>query len=153
MTPTAIAMLGEARAFVLRLTEGLAPERLTAIPPGWNNNLLWHLGHLAVSQQLLHNGLAGLPLEVPDAALARFRKGTSPRDWDATPDVAEVRRWLAELPARLAADYAAGRFRSFRRYETSTGIVLHDIEEAIAFNNVHEGMHAGQVIALLRLTA
>lgn len=155
--PAAIPMLREVRAYVLRLTDGLGADRLTATPPGWNNHALWHLGHLAVTQQLLHYGRAGLPLGVPDAAVARFRKGTSPRAWEGTQDVdadvAEVRRWLSALPERLAGDYAAGRFAGYQPYETSTGIVLRDIDDALAFNNVHEGMHVGQVLALLRLTA
>ena len=33
-------------------------------------------------------------------------------------------------------------------YETSFGYTLHGVEEAILFNNTHEGMHIGTILAL-----
>ena len=92
----------------------------------------------------------GLPLHVPDAWLGWFRKGTSPADWTATPDRQSVLHALTDLPARLAADYEAGVFTAFQPYETSTGITLHTLADALAFNNIHEGMHVGTILALRR---
>ena len=37
-------------------------------------------------------------------------------------------------------------------YETSTGFVLDSIETAIAFNNLHEGIHLGVIMALTKVS-
>jgi hypothetical protein len=145
-----IETLREIRGFILRLVEGLSPEQVEAQPPGASNNVLWNLGHLAVTQQLLHYKLSGLPMYLPDEVVAGFRKGTSPADWNGAPPAGmdQIRKWLVELPERLAEDHAAGRFESFHEYPTSTGITLHSLDEAVAFNNFHEGIHAGFVMRL-----
>jgi hypothetical protein len=69
--PTGVAVLAETRGFIRRLTDDLSGDALRAIPDGWNNNVLWHLGHLVVTQQLLHYGLTGLPLYVEEDLVAR----------------------------------------------------------------------------------
>jgi hypothetical protein len=61
-----IETLREIRGFILRLVDGLSPEQLEAVPPGASNSILWNLGHLAVTQQLLHYKLSGLPMYLPD---------------------------------------------------------------------------------------
>ena len=43
---------------------------------------------------------------------------------------------------------SAGVFSNFTPYTTSYGYTLTCIEDAIHFNNTHEGMHLGVVIAL-----
>jgi hypothetical protein len=145
-----IETLREIRGFILRLVDGLSPEQLEAVPPGASNSILWNLGHLAVTQQLLHYKLSGLPMYLPDEVVDGFRKGTSPADWNGAPPagIGQVREWLVELPERLAEDHAAGRFESFQEYPTSTGITLHSLDEALAFNNFHEGLHGGFIMRL-----
>lgn len=145
-----IETLREIRGFVRRLTDDLSEEQLLAQPPGASNNVLWNLGHLAVTQQLLHYKLSGLPMYLSDEVVDAFRKGTSPADWNGAPPAGsgEIREWLVELPERLAEDHAAGRFGDFQEYPTSTGITLRTLEGAIAFNNFHEGLHAGFVMRL-----
>lgn len=145
-----IDTLREIRGFVLRLTDDLSDEQLSTVPPGASNNALWNLGHLAVTQQLLHYALSDLPMYLSDEVVAGFRKGSSPADWAGGPPAAigEIREWLIELPERLAEDHAAGRFETFREYPTSTGITLHDLDQALAFNNFHEGIHVGILLRL-----
>ena len=142
--------LRQSRTFALTIADGLSMADLVRIPAGWRNNVLWHLGHLAVTLPLLTRGLAGLDLQVPPDLVAGCRKGSSPAEWAAPPDLGQIRRLLTEQPDALRADYAAGRFASFRSYTTSTGAVLDGVETAVHFNNVHEGIHVGQLLLLRR---
>ena len=142
--------LRQSRTFALAIADGLSDADRLRIPDGWRNNALWHLGHLAVTLPLLTRGLAGVDLQVPPDLLAGCRKGSSPADWGAPPDFGLVRQLLIAQPDQLLADYAAGRFASFKPYTTSTGAVLDGIEAAVHFNNVHEGIHVGQLLLLRR---
>jgi hypothetical protein len=131
--------------------EPLSGEERRRIPRGFNNNILWNLGHVVVSQQLLHYGQAGLPLLVSNATRDQFRRGTSPADWTDEPDDQILLQMAVELPGRLRADYLAGRFKDYSPYTTLSGIVLPDIESAISFNNYHEGLHMGVIRAMKKL--
>lgn len=147
---TAVSLLQQTRPLFLRLVEGLSHDDLLTVPEGFSNNILWNLGHVVVTQQLLHYGLSGLPLNVPDELVAQCRKGTSPADWDTPPDLAEIQHLLMELPRQLEVDLEAGRFTTFRPYMTSVGVELADLETALAFNQYHEGLHTGSILALRR---
>lgn len=146
-------MLRQTRALLGRTIADLTEDQLLHVPSGFRNNILWNVGHVIVAQQALHYRLAGREMYISDAFARCFGRGTSPQDWASTPDVDEVRRLLVALPDRLLEDYRAGGFEGFRPYATSTGPVLQDIEDAIAFNNFHEGLHTGVVMSLKKLVA
>ena len=50
----------------------------------------------------------------------------------------------------VAEDYKAGIFKDYNSYTVSTGSTLTTVEEAITFNNFHEGIHFGSILALRR---
>lgn len=145
---TSAQLLQQTRPLLLRLTDGMSDAQLLAVPPGFSNNILWNLGHLVVTQQLLHYALSGLPMYVSDELVAQCRKGTSPAGWDRPPDADEIRSLLVDLPDRLVADLEAERFTTFRPYETSVGVTLPDLETALDFNLFHEGLHTGTILSL-----
>ena len=45
-------------------------------------------------------------------------------------------------------DYDAGCFTSYNSYTVSTKSTLTNVEEAIEFNNFHEGIHLGYILAM-----
>ena len=144
----AINHLKQYRQLFLKVTSDLSPEQMLEIPPERSNNILWNVGHVMVTQQLLHYALSGNPMLVPDATVAVLRKGTSPADWDTPPEFAEIRRLLVELPEKLETDHAAGLFQEYRPYSTSAGVDLNSIEDSLEFNNFHEGLHLGVILSI-----
>lgn len=149
--PAALASLGPARNVLRRSLDGLTTKQLLTVPDGHRNHLFWNVGHLVVTQQILTYKLSGLPLNVSDDLVAHFAKGTSPLDWTTTPDADEVFRFFDTLPAQTVADYEAGRFTSFSPYQTATGPFLATLDDALAFNLFHEGLHTGVASAMRRL--
>jgi hypothetical protein len=139
------------RQLYLQLTDGLTTEQLLKVPQGHRNNILWNLGHVVVSQQLLHYALAGRPMYVSEEWVGMFRKGTSPAGWSTPPDLAQIRKLAIDLPERIEADYASGRHADYNTYTTSAGVTLETIEDALEFNNFHEGLHLGVVMSLCKL--
>ncbi|UCC50224.1 MAG: hypothetical protein JSV68_14035 [Anaerolineaceae bacterium] len=101
-----------------------------------------------MTQQALHYRLSGLPMATTKEDVAMFKTGSSPADWSHEPDTGRLLILLSDLPQKLCDDYEAGLFGGFRPYKTFTGIVLETFEDALAFNNFHEGLHLGTILAL-----
>ena len=144
--------LASTRRHVLDVLAPLTLAQVNRIPEGFNNNLVWNAAHCFVTQVLLTEGLSGLPVDdLPANFLATYRKGGRPtRDVDAE-ELAFVRRCLAEGPERLRGVLAAADRSAFRPYATSYGVELTRLGEAVRFNNVHEAMHYGVMLAQRRL--
>ena len=143
----AIRQMKKIRELVNNLVTGLEKEQLFQVPDGFRNHIAWNTGHLIVTQQIIHYGLSGLDPLIPQELLDLYRKGTDAAAGDEQSFDA-VLPFLESAPLQLQEDYDAGAFETFTTYETSTGIVLHHINEAILFNNTHEGIHLGYMMAM-----
>lgn len=144
-------ILRKARELVLTEIEDLSLEELHKIPAGFKNNIAWNAAHLVVTQQLIHYGLSGLPMLVSENLIAGYRKGTAPTNEFSKGEWEEVKSLLMSLPDRLEADYNSGIFKNYQTYPTSTGYILSSIENAIPFNNIHEGMHYGIIRSIKKM--
>lgn len=136
-------VLRKSRELVFKELEGLSLEQIHKIPEGFKNNIAWNVAHLVVTQQLLHYTLSGLNPLCTDELIAEHRKGTSPTKTFTADEFEEVKELLVGLPNTLEEDFNAGIFKEYKEYPTSTGFVLTSIQNAIAFNNFHEGVHYG----------
>ncbi len=130
--------------------EGLSEEQLFHIPSGFNNNIAWNLGHLAVTQQMLTYQLSGLPLPLDESYVKLFGKDSSPGQWTSRPDMAAFLPQLTEQAERFVADLERGLFKEFHPYMTMLKVELGTLPEAIRFNQMHEGLHLGYAMALRR---
>ncbi len=148
---TQFEVLKKSRELVIHLIQGLTKEQLHKIPEGYNNNIAWNVAHLVVTQQLLHYKLSGLSCLVPDDLIDKYRKGTKPTEVFEDEAWEEVLDLLLGLPDTLKEDFEAGVFKEYISYKTSTGYVLNSFERAVCFNNLHEGIHIGVIMALRKL--
>ncbi|WBX76509.1 DinB family protein [Tenacibaculum ovolyticum] len=148
---TQFEILKKSRELILKKIENLSIEQLHLIPDGFKNNIAWNVAHLVVTQQLLHYKLSGLNCLASDELIEGYKKGTLPTDIFSEEEFEEVKELLIGLPDTLKEDYEAGIFTEFTTYETSLGFVLDSVETAIAFNNLHEGIHLGTIMALTKL--
>lgn len=140
------------RQLLHSLMEKLTPDQLNKIPEGFNNNILWNIGHSIATQQLLVYGLSEEDIKVPTHIIDRYRKGTKPEGKATIEEIEEIKSLLFTTITQLEKDYNDGIFKTFKTYTLSTsGGTLHKVEEAIAFNNFHEGLHLGYAMALLKV--
>ena len=144
-------ILKKSRALVLKKVDNLSIEQLHKIPEGFKNNIAWNVAHLVVTQQLLNYKLSGLNCLASDELIETYKKGTLPTETFSEEEFEEVKELLVGLPDTLQEDYEAGIFTEFNAYETSLGFTLDSIETAISFNNLHEGIHLGTIMALVKL--
>ena len=147
-----INMFIQGRGLIQSALDGVSEEAYLMIPEGFDNNIAWNLGHIIVTQQALIYRLSGLPTVTTEEEIAMFRTGSSPADWSQEPDIGRLLLLLVEAPEKLQQDYEAGLFAAFHPYTTSSGISMKSIEDALAFNNFHEGLHLGSILALRDFT-
>jgi hypothetical protein len=147
-TETLIPALAAVRQLTQDLVSDLTADEWTRIPPGYRNNLLWNLGHVTWAQQGLCYRLAGVEPRLPQHYKNWFSKGKEPATWADTPDPEEIKAAHGNAWKDLEKDLANGHFGTFSPYTTGVGVHLATHAEAIAFNNVHEGIHLGIMIRL-----
>ena len=132
----------------LKAIDGLTLEQLNTIPKGFNNNIIWNITHVVVTQQLLCYGLTGNRIRLSEQIITDYRKGSKPKGPVTQTEVDQTISWLTDSIDWVKEDYEMGIFKEYKHYPTSYGFVLNSIEDAITFNNIHEGMHLGWVGAI-----
>lgn len=124
-------------------------SKATVTPTGYNNSLLWNAAHCAVTMQLLVYKLSGNNMSVSDELINLYRKGTKALEKDVT-SISSIKELLLSSVTQLQADYDKGLFTSYSEYPTSYGITLNSVEDAILFNNSHEALHFGYMMAMCK---
>ena len=121
---------------------------LNKIPAGFNNNIIWNIAHVIATQQVLVYILSGVKPRVSSEFIEMYRKGTKPERDISQEELVEICELLSISIDHTATDYVAGVFNEFKEYTVSTGSTLNNVDDALAFNNFHEGIHLGSVLAL-----
>jgi hypothetical protein len=123
-------------------------DELNKIPDGFSNNLIWNIAHVIVTQQLLVYGNSQLPMLVSDEMVAKYRKGTKAEHIVNQDELNEIKGLLFSTLENTQNDYNHGRFKNYTEYTVSTKSILTNVEQALEFNNFHEGLHLGYILAL-----
>ena len=125
-------------------------DELNKIPDGFSNNLIWNIAHVVVTQQLLVCRNSQLPMLVSDEMVAKYRKGTKAEQKVTQEEVNEIKTLLFSTLEKTQNDYYNGLFKNYTEYTVSTKSTLTNVEQALEFNNFHEGIHLGYILALKR---
>ncbi|MDR7209593.1 DinB family protein [Flavobacterium piscis] len=136
------------RNIILKILENHSLEQLNKIPEGYNNNIIWNIGHIIASQQALVYKLSGLSTMVSDEFMNKYKKGTKPEDIVSQTEIDEIKTLLEVTFLQTAEDFIHNIFTNYTKYTTSMGITLRNVEEAINFNNYHEGIHTGIIMSI-----
>ena len=123
-------------------------EQLNTTPDGFNNNLIWNIAHVIVAQQRLVYAVSGLDMNIPNELLQRFKPGTKPTTFIEKEELDYFKDLLISLTDKTIKDYEAGRFAAYTPFTTGTGFHLASVEDAIVFNNYHEGLHLGYMMCI-----
>ena len=123
-------------------------DELNKIPDGFSNNLIWNIAHVVVTQQLLVYGNSQLRMLVSDEMVAKYRKGTKAEQKVTQEEVNEIKTLLFSTLEKTQNDYYNGLFKNYTEYTVSTKSTLTNVEQALEFNNFHEGIHLGYILAL-----
>lgn len=147
----ALEVLPKTRHFFNRLIEKTSVEDLNRIPKGFNNNIIWNIGHIVVTEQLLVYRLSGLSPLVSETLIEKYKKGTEPKGDVTKSEIDEIKSLLFSTIEKTTEDYKNKVFKDYQEYTVSTtGNTLSNVDDALDFVHFHEGMHFGYVLAQLR---
>lgn len=138
----------KSREILLQFLENYTPEQLNKIPVGFNNNLIWNIAHIVVVQQMLVYNLSGLSMMVSAEMIDKYKRGTKPEADVTLTEIEALKTLLRETIAKTQRDYTDGVFSTYQPFTTMTGFQIHSVEDAINFNNYHEGVHTGAMMAI-----
>lgn len=147
-----IDVIRTARRNFLKLIDGLSLDELNKVPVGFNNNLMWHLGHLIASQQLLCYQYSNLTPHIDENYIASYRNGTRPQGYVEQAEFDWFKSQLLTLIDQLEADKQAGIFTEYNAYVSpSYGIAINNLDDVLKYICFHEGIHFGYAMVLKRV--
>lgn len=146
-----LSLLTQTRKNLLEEVNACSLEQLFSIPEKFNNNIIWNIGHLIATFDILIYASSNTQSKIDSSITDSFKKGTFPSQ-EIDKSLAE--KLVAEFTSsveNLKQDYKNQIFGSYTERVTSYGVKLSSVEDAISFCNLHESMHYGQIKMLRRL--
>ncbi|MGZ3764272.1 MAG: DinB family protein [Mucilaginibacter sp.] len=146
-----IEIIRKTRTFLLEQLKELTADQLNKVPEGFNNNIIWNLGHMIAAQQGICYKRADLTAVISDDFWEKFRSGSKPEGLVSTAEIEDIKQLFFTSLDQLEADYGNHIFAGYAPWMTRYNVELASIDEAINFLQFHEGLHLGYVMALKRL--
>ena len=146
-----IESLKRTRENLLNFINDLTTDQLNEIPAGFNNNIIWNLGHLLASQQGICYTRAGLDKKIKEQYFTDYKPETKPQGYVDSLVLDELKKLFLSLIELFELDFNNNQFSSYPTWTTRYGMVITNIDEAITFVLFHEGLHLGYIMALKRL--
>jgi hypothetical protein len=143
--------LRKTRSYVLDLIKELSLEKLNKIPHGFNNNIIWNVGHLVAAQQHICYIRCGKTISVPEEFFNNFKPGSRPDRFFLSDEEDEVKKLLFTSLDTLEKDIQQNRFESFTPWITRTGININNINDALIYMHHHEGLHTGIIYSMKKM--
>ena len=147
----AIEILRQPRQFLLNIISELTPQQLNKIPEGFNNNIIWNLGHMVAAQQGICYKRTGVPIIVTEEFFETYKPGTKPGGFVEADEIAAIKQQMFTTLDQLEVDIEKGIFSTYTPAMTRYGVELTSIDDAVAFLPFHDGFHMGYVMALKRV--
>ncbi len=148
---TQFDILEKLRAKAMQMVEGLSLEQLNRVPQGFNNNIIWNLGHLVAAMQGVCYRRSNVPMRISEEFFQKYKPESRPEGDVSEQEVLDIRDLLNLTVDQLRRDYNQGLFETYTAFTTRYGVDINNIEEAITFLSFHEGMHMGYIMAQKRL--
>ncbi|MEH7385076.1 DinB family protein [Bacillus sp. JJ1521] len=125
--------------------EDLTDQIVSIQPEGFNNTILWHIGHLVTVNEQFMFGYPKKSTFLPGNYLELFAKGTSPADWNG--DI----QTLADLVTQFNEQIARTQQIPVERFEERLKQPFLGLESYGDITNLalfHIAYHLGQIHAM-----
>jgi hypothetical protein len=139
------------RLMILETLKAFSIEQLNEVPKGFNNNIIWNLGHMVAAQQGVCYKRCGLDTFVDDDFFQAYKPDSKPAGFVNADGYELIKSLLFTSLDQLKEDYQANKFINYSAFTTRYGIELTSIDSAISFLPFHEGLHIGYIMAMRKL--
>ena len=142
------------RLFLLKQIDGLSTQQLNHIPAGYNNNIIWNLGHLIAVVQNMCYARSGLPITVEDKYFSPYISGTKPEKFIDEQETKSIRELFITSIDKLQSDLDENIFSNYSpsvMIQKVYGFEVTNINEAIDYLVYHEGLHHGYILSMKHL--
>jgi hypothetical protein len=109
----AIEIIKMPRLLLLEAIEGLTLDQLNKIPAGFNNNIMWNLGHMVAAQQGICYKRAGVTPIIDDEFWNTFMPGSKPERLFDEPDFNKIKAFFISTIDQLEIDLDTNLFSSY----------------------------------------
>jgi hypothetical protein len=140
----------KARLVLTNIAKELSIEQLNEIPTGFNNNIIWNMGHLIATQQIVCYRRAGADTVVDAEFVDMYAPGTRPERFITEEEVLRIQELFFTSLDRFEVDIHNGVFDNYTQWTTRAGVDITNVNDVDAFLPYHEGMHVGYIMALKR---
>ena len=140
--------LSEDRVNLLSRTKDLTEKQYNLIPDGFNNNIIWNLGHLLVTGEgMLYRNSPDLR-PIYDLGKAHYQKGSRPEGFVSNEDISFIRGLLSRTV--FAYKSATGLVQRVTDSEMAVPATVPIInEDQMRFLLFHEGLHYNKIAKLM----
>jgi hypothetical protein len=147
----AIDVIKNPRKMILEILSDYTIEQVNKIPEGFNNNIIWNLGHMIATQQNLCYNLAGLDTVVAEDFYNTYKSGSKPERFISHEEYDRIKKLFFTTLDELQVDYTKGIFDNYTPKLTRYNVHITNIDEALAFLPFHDGLHIGYIMSLRKL--
>jgi len=147
---TEIDILRKARIKMLERINELSIEQLNHIPDGFNNNIIWNMGHLLASQESIMYKRSGQELHVDQRFVDAYKNGSRPMAKVEAIEIQYIKDLLLSSLDQIEDDLNQGIFNKYIPWTVSIGIEINTKENALSFLPYHEGLHQSLIQVFAR---
>lgn len=91
----------------------LTIEQLNEVPKGFNNNIIWNMGHLIATQQIVCYRRAGVEPMLDADFINAYAPGTKPEKFVTAEKVASIQELFFSTLDRFEEDLQSGQFINY----------------------------------------
>ncbi|MCR2805742.1 DinB family protein [Paenibacillus soyae] len=128
----------------------LSEEKARTVPSGFNNNILWNLGHILFVHERFAFALTNENMELSKLFAERFAPGTKPENGGTqVPGMEEIVLLLSKQIERIEQTLELRLEDELEKpFVTSSGLEVTTVKECLSFCLYHEGMHFAAIKAI-----
>lgn len=152
MAQTIFDYILQTRDNFIRLVDSLSIAQLNQVPLGFNNNIAWNFGHIAVA----FPGLMYLKSSVDPTHyithLRQYGPGSKPGSFIDEEEIRRIRVYLTESVRDIRSDYESGKFATITSFSTLTfKLHMQTAEEILQCSFAHDNYHFAYALAIRNL--
>ncbi|MDR3541944.1 MAG: DinB family protein [Desulfosporosinus sp.] len=143
------------RTNTINAVKEISESQADSVPEGFNNNILWNLGHILWAQEKFAFGFIPEPMQMPDGFTELFGRNTKPSEWKGQPPTLQQMIELLEDQTSRIKERLDNRLVEAvaNPFTMPSGLTLKTIGEFLTFSMYHEGMHVQTIKILKKFSA